>query len=525
MGMPDVKIVPISSIGKGAPSNRSLDFSQRESQEIVVGISGAVGSGTEYVVSQLKLELERLGYEVVTIKISSMIDGLLRRNLVSNWDKKLDSANRYEKLQAAGNLLRKHRRTDFLAELAIAAISLDRNRRPTGEDSAIPVPERVPTRVAYVIDQLKHPDEVGLLRTIYSNLFYLVGVFASEKQRTSNLEKSLTPVDAKSVMQRDRREEDTDGQQLDKTLRLADFFVRNNQHSNQSIQKPLERFLALVHGAVARTPTKDEYAMYAAFSAGLRSACLSRQVGAAITNGDGEVIATGCNDVPKAFGGLYTEDDGANDFRCANVEGGKCFNDENKDALAAEIQELLREHSVDESLASTLVKEIRADTRLKDLIEFSRSVHAEMDALTSLARKGGPGSLGGRLYTTTYPCHNCARHIIAAGVKEVYYVEPYEKSLALKLHFDAIADDEEAAKKVRFLHFEGVAPRQYQALFLAPTERKKAGKVVRPTPQPSKTRPQFLDSYVTLESKVVESLKESQGLSEDQIVELSAPRT
>ncbi|ATR77806.1 hypothetical protein CTI69_29345 (plasmid) [Klebsiella pneumoniae] len=34
-----------------------------------------------------------------------------------------------------------------------------------------------------------------------------------------------------------------------------------------------------------------------------------------------------------------------------------------------------------------------------------------MDAITSLARLGNGGFSDKVLYTTTFPCHNCARHI------------------------------------------------------------------------------------------------------------------
>ena len=44
--------------------------------------------------------------------------------------------------------------------------------------------------------------------------------------------------------------------------------------------------------------------MYMAFSAALRSADLSRQVGAVVTKGN-QVLATGANDCPRAGGGLY----------------------------------------------------------------------------------------------------------------------------------------------------------------------------------------------------------------------------
>jgi len=76
-------------------------------------------------------------------------------------------------------------------------------------------------------------------------------------------------------------------------------------------------------------------------------------------------------------------------------------------------------------------------TQLGGLLEFSRSVHAEMDALLSAGRSG-VSTVGSRLFVTTYPCHYCARHIVSAGVYEVQYIEPYPKSRAIDLHGDAI---------------------------------------------------------------------------------------
>lgn len=51
-------------------------------------------------------------------------------------------------------------------------------------------------------------------------------------------------------------------------------------------------------------------------------------------------------------------------------------------------------------------------------MEYSRSIHAEMDVITSMARKQNGDTKDKILFTTTYPCHNCARHIVAAGIKK-----------------------------------------------------------------------------------------------------------
>jgi deoxycytidylate deaminase len=74
---------------------------------------------------------------------------------------------------------------------------------------------------------------------------------------------------------------------------------------------------------------------------------LSRQVGAAVTDEEGEVLAVGWNDVPKAFGDLYITDleadpNGNHDKRCWN-HGGKCYNDEEKRLLAEHIIGALEE--------------------------------------------------------------------------------------------------------------------------------------------------------------------------------------
>lgn len=317
----------ITSPENKGPSKKigPLDLTSRESKELVIGFSGAIGSGMEYVTDVIKLVLEEQGYRVVHIKLSRFIEFLLKNKLIAHWDDCPRPTNRLEQLQIAGNLLRNQHSPDFLSEIAIAYMLTDRHQQAAGgRGGAQSLDAIVPRRTAYLVDQLKHPAEVALLRRIYGNLFYLIGVLTGEKQRLRNLNKILSAQEVTSAIERDRHDEDAYGQQLDKTLKLADFFVRNNYQNTDALRVPLQRFLALIHGQTARTPTRDEYAMYVAYSAGLRSACLSRQVGAAITNADGNVISTGCNDVPKAKGGLYSEDDGANDHRCIHIEGVTC---------------------------------------------------------------------------------------------------------------------------------------------------------------------------------------------------------
>jgi deoxycytidylate deaminase len=389
----------------------------------------------------------------------------------------------------------------------------------------VPIPEIAPSKVAYVIDQLKHPREVALLRSVYDNMFYIVGVLSGFGQRKDELKKTIPEDLAVRLMHRDRAEthsekgtSDNNGQQLERTLKLADFFVSNSRRNIGMLKGPVARFIGLIHGDTGLTPSSKECGMYAAYSASLRSACLSRQVGAAIVDRFGNIISTGCNDVPRAGGGLY-DASSIPDNRCIYKEG-LCFNDKYKNMLRDEIVETLRRFEIKD--AEKVASAIRSNTRIKDLIEFSRAVHAEMDAIIQSARKGNPSIQGSFLFTTTYPCHSCARHIVAAGIRAVYFIEPYEKSLAGDLHDDSIehepANDADWSsdtpfEKVSFLHFEGVAPARFASLFYAVDGRKDStGKMIKnPGGTNNKRVTEFLDNYKDLELRV---LKRLESLSE-----------
>ena len=113
-----------------------------------------------------------------------------------------------------------------------------------------------------------------------------------------------------------------------------------------------------------------------------------------------------------------------------------------------------------------------------DIGEFMRQVHAEMAALVDAAKRG-VAVRGCEMYVTTFPCHNCAKHIIAAGIKKVVYLEPYAKSKVRELHEEEIALDpadlNSVSDKVLFLPFTGVAPRQYARVFSMSTRSHKNG--------------------------------------------------
>lgn len=486
----------------------------RQSKELVVALSGPIGAGVPDVQAALKAVLQLRGYNCVHVKVSGLFDEHAERLGQPNRQEESGSESyvRISNFQNLGNDLRKQLGDDMGAQLAIKFISIHR----TVENSGVPLDKIEPGKTVYIIDQLKHPREVALLRAIYGEMFFMVGVLSSYERRKAFLfEQGMTRPEAETLIERDRKESDDNGQQLDKTLHHADFFVSHSRQNMAGLRESLTRFVELIHGQAGHSPNAEERGMFAAYNAGLRSACLSRQVGAAIADSSGNVISTGCNDVPRAGGGLY--EPGPDDRRCA-VKFAYCHNDKHKNILRDQINRELIAVGVSSDLAGKAVEAIGKNTRVKDLIEFSRAVHAEMDAIIGIARTGVTGIQGATLFTTVYPCHNCARHIIAAGVSRVIFIEPYEKSLASQLHNDSIFQESDAsidspnAQLVQFVHFEGVSPHKFSRLFQAQQPRKdKSGKALESELTRDKRYTEYLDDYIKLEIRVVDRLDQVGG--------------
>lgn len=472
------------------------DIKARRSQELIIGLCGAIGTGTKELDKELQSCLEGHGYKIEQIKISDLIIDLRNKPDLRT----LSGAERYREYQTAGNDIREKLGDTRLAEEAITQI-VDRREKHLN-DQQKSNDHKNTKKTAYIINQLKHPSEVKLFQTVYKQNFYLIGLSSTEKERKNYLfQQSIKAADIDDLFHKDRKDSDPHGQQVEKTFFLADYFIRNRHNNASHLNKAIERFIKLIHGYNGITPSNDEKGMYEAFSASLQSACLSRQVGAAIMNKSGDILSTGCNDVPVFGGGLYNESHGNKDLRCI-FKGKYCYNDKHKSILEEQFKDVLVRHEI--SNVSVIARELIDDTKAKALIEYSRAIHAEMAALLQVARVEGQTTVGTNLYCTTYPCHSCARHIVAAGVHKVIYIEPYEKSLALQLHDDAITDTDEQ-EKVKFEPFEGVSPKRYSKFFYGENRKDFSGNAVIMRPEQSHhIDPQYLDSYTEYEDKVTE---------------------
>lgn len=462
------------------------------SNELIFGVVGPVGSGTSWIATALQEQLGSVipGSEITILKASTAIENWAIKN-----GQHIDESNklsRAKSLQDAGDEIR------YLdpAGVAVTLMSEIKSTRENAEKEASDNGSEEVFRV-YILDSLKHPAEVALLRSVYQDAFCLIGVVCESQKGRSRLRdekcRASATSDIDNFIARDQDSGITHGQKVTDTFHLADFFVDNSQdrfigddkkqeNPAWDVNDQLGRLIDILTYRKVVRPSPSETGMFHAYGAQMTSACLSRQVGAALMDKSGNLVSTGKNEVPSAGGGVYggnfSLDSGNHqDHRCAFTNE-YCSSNRHQDQI---IRELISSVPELNNVVFTELKKTLKNTGIGRLLEFSRAVHAEMDALLSAARKGA-SPVGGKLFVTTFPCHYCARHIVSAGVDEVQYIEPYPKSLAFDLHGDAIAKSKtewlppseiiaktlgaDRAIKVLFRPFTGVAPRLYKQAFI-----------------------------------------------------------
>lgn len=499
-----------------ASPTRDLSVAVSKPIELVFGVVGPTGVDLDKVCDALGSQLKSVGYETHTVSLSKLIQKYYGIESFSNHFERVNT------LMNRGNALRKEsKREALVGSMGIADV---RNIRAgiTGD----PNKTDDVRRIAYIVRSFKRPEEIQLYREVYGRAFTLVSVYASRASRIQSLtkrclgsatkEQTAEELAVRLVNRDDKEEGETFGQRVGRTFPLADFFVTTE--SRPTLDEQLKRLVRLTFGDPYISPTRDEQGMFFAQASALRSLDLSRQVGAAIVTTDGDILATGCNEVPKYGGGLYWGEDRSRD---RDLERGVDSNVTIKTELVEDAVRRLREagwlvedkkHRSDEDLAKAALFGERAffrDSKMFDVIEFGRAVHAEMAAITQAGRHGIVLQ-GARLFCTTFPCHICARHIVAAGIREVVFIEPYEKSRTVELFSDSIVVEphEPSDARATFKPLVGVAPRRYIDFFQLSGERKTDdGKLLRQNEIAAEPRlKRRVSTYLYVEQIVVDEL-------------------
>jgi deoxycytidylate deaminase len=504
--------------------------------ELVFALAGPVGADLQEVSRMLGDALKKCDYaEVEEIDVGGLIRQIAAKRCLTRADGspirliETPEEMRIASYMDAGNAIRRLAGTS--AAVAAAAIAEVRGRRKRRGGA--------PARRAYIVRSLKRPEEGHLLRRVYGPGFFLIGVNVSRPERVDALAKRIARshnetlaspsfanyvAEAEALARRDEDEiADDYGQRLRDVFQLCDLFV--SPTSASALFHQIDRFVRLILGDLGETPCSDEQFMFHAFASSLSSGALGRQVGAVLVAPTREVLGVGWNDVPKGGGGLYRagehydQRDIHADRDSVNVHADQIL--EEMLDTAVDAGWLAAKPPLDEA------REAFKRSRVMSLLEFGRTTHAEMEAVLAAARIGA-SPRDATLYTTTFPCHQCARLIVTAGVRKVVYIEPYPKSRALDLHRDAIvayddATQPECGKRncgdshaVRFEPFVGIAPHRFVDLFSMTTsagvprdrKRKASGERILWDAATALPKVEMLPlSYLDLEAKALYQLK------------------
>jgi len=313
-----------------------------------------------------------------------------------------------------------------LAERINESVKRIREERQKNED-----------RTFIVIDAIRNPLEALFFQDRYAS-FFLMAISAPEGHRLRRLrtlrysEDDIARLDEAEYTARDFDEEEFYSvQDIQGCLQRADIYVSNpdvfDEVSKYSdLAKQLIRFVSLIRRPGIVTPTAIERCMQVAHTAKLNSGCISRQVGAVVTDDTFGIRSIGWNDVPRgqvpcnlrSRSELLAGNDRVaySDFERSDERYLGHFR--TKSASFAIVGGTGRN---DAFCFKSDYNEFKGD---KNQVH-TRSLHAEENAFLQLARSGASVGAGAKLFTTASPCELCSKKAYQLGIEKIYYIDPY----------------------------------------------------------------------------------------------------
>lgn len=255
-------------------------------------------------------------------------------------------------------------------------------------------------------------------------------------------------------------------QNVEGCLRDADIFINNETDNERLIllKKKLLRYVSLIMNPGLVLPTPIERGMQIAYTAKLNSGCISRQVGAAITDDQYHLLSIGWNQQPEMqlpclyrdLCSLYYQwaPDAYSDFELDNQNTlQKSIRDPVTGLLSLPECPLKLQGKMPAYCFKDLYNSI---TGIKNQVH-PRSLHAEETAFLNL---GQHSAKGGNLFTTSSPCELCAKKAMYMGIKKIYYIEPYAG-----LSFNHVLSIGPREARPEMLLFTGAVGRAYTQLY------------------------------------------------------------
>lgn len=400
----------------------------------VVGFTGAFGSGCTTAAKRLR---DQRQFHLVS----------LSDELRKEWTSRTEREASRPELQRLGDELRQERGQSVLVDLAL--------EREATQDSTV---DRI------VVDSIRNLGEVERLRDRFGYRFSLIAVLATPADRWERvgteqyLDKSITQADFLDDDQRDRNEETPFGQQVELCIDAADIILNNTGDVPLgTFRERILEYVDLAIGSTTRHANADELHMHMAFSSAHSSKCLKRNVGAVIVSPEGEVITVGYNENPSGTHPCVEEP--AYEYRCfRDIVRNEHFSTLNRQgARCPECGERLPliegpPWRCPSCLAKGTKTNLESYFFPDRAMNWCTAIHAEDRAILA----AGGRARQGVLYTTTFPCFQCAEKIINVGLTEICFTEAYP---------DPKSADRLDLAGIQYRQFEGVRSSAFERIF------------------------------------------------------------
>lgn len=318
-----------------------------------------------------------------------------------------------------------------------------------------------------VIDSIRNSFEARYFRERYS-AFYLFAVNTEDKYRETRLARDYSKGQIKSLdieYVKNLSTKDTFYKQdIKSCIQMADIYLHNPTDSEscgdtfKKMKMSIVRYLALIFQPGIITPTSEERTMQIAYTAKYNSGCISRQVGAVVTDNSFSVKSIGWNNTPQGQTPCLLRN--AEDL-IKNTDNESFSTYEKSNEVKELVNEAIIKGKIDQYRGKNpcfCFKQVQNTIEAERNQVHTRSLHAEENAMLQISKYGGEGLTEGFLFTTASPCELCSKKAYQLGVQKIFYIDPYP-GIATSQIIDS------GTRKPKLVLFTGAVGKAYHAIF------------------------------------------------------------
>ncbi|WP_447029295.1 deoxycytidylate deaminase [Vibrio parahaemolyticus] len=322
------------------------------------------------------------------------------------------------------------------------------------------------------IDAIRNPLEASYFQERFAS-FYLLAISCNEDTRKERLrakglsDESIDTIDKVEYARLDFDDEKSfTDQDIQGCLQKADVYMDSNAKadsysSHQLLTSQIIKLVSLAQKPGLITPSAEERCMQVAYTSKLNSGCLSRQVGAVVTQNNFSIKSVGWNDAP--FGQVPCNLRSTQDLNKKRDEQAyspfELTDSEFQEHMIAKFEALKPIKKKGYNLSYCFKSEYNAIKQDKNQVH-TRSLHAEENAFLQISKDGGSGVEGGFLFTTASPCELCAKKAYQLGMTKIFYIDPYPG-----ISFDHILTSGLKHKQPEMVLFNGAIGRAFHNLY------------------------------------------------------------